>query len=68
MAPSLQVPHEFFLSQRGKRVLGEELAGLIGRSLNCLNEQGYLQKEFSHHFLKGLMSDSFTFRLVAASF
>lgn len=34
MAPSLQVPHEFFLSQRGKRVLGEELAGLIGRSLN----------------------------------
>lgn len=33
-APSLQVSHEFVLSQRGKRVLGEEQAGLIGRSLN----------------------------------
>lgn len=34
MAPGLQAPAGFHLSQRGKKILGEKLAGLICRTLN----------------------------------
>lgn len=38
MAPGLQAPAGFHLSQRGKKILGEKLAGLICRTLNSVQK------------------------------